>query len=362
MICGTSGLITRRTAVLRLAGVAGGLLATSRAAGEDLGCLQDQTVRWLVGYTPGGGYDAYARLVEPFLERALEARIMIQNLPGAAGAVALRTLADARPDGRTIGIFDGPGALWSVALRERGVPDPARDLTMLARVTRLQQMLVTGPRSGARRLDDLLALGRRRRLVFGATATSSQNFVTCAVTSRIFGLEVDYVVGYPGSRELTLALIRGDVDVISLNVESGLDAIGPEGITPLFLVAPEPVPYAQLERVPRLGAPSTLEPQRRDQFAGASADARELGDAIGTYLGFGRIVAAPAGLHDSVRRCLQHAVWTALRDPELAVAAARAQRTLAVATADQAQREMAAARAAIVRILPIAAAAARRAR
>lgn len=354
--------IPRRTALIRLTGVAGSLLAGGRLGAQGGTCLEGQTVRWLVGYSPGGGYDAYARLIEPFLERALRARIMIQNLPGAAGAVAVRSLADARPNGRTIGILDGPGALWSHAANEKGAPDPLRDLTILGRVARLQHTLVTGPRSGVRTMEELVALGRRRRIVFGATASGSQNFVSCAVLGRLFGLDADYIVGYPGSRELTLALLRGDFDAMSFAVESGLSVIGPDRIIPLLMVTPEPMPYAEFDGVPTLTGDYGRDHLRPSLFAVGPDEVRDLGAAIRDYLDFGRIVAAPAGVSDSLRRCLEDALLTALRDPGLAAAAVRAQRTLAIASASEVRSGAEHARAAVARILPIAADAARRAR
>jgi tripartite-type tricarboxylate transporter receptor subunit TctC len=354
--------IPRRAAMLRLAGIAGSVLAARPASARDDACIEGRTVRWLVGYTAGGGYDAYARLLEPFLEKATRARIMIQNLPGAAGAVALRTLAAARPDGLTIAILDGPGALWSAAANEQPTPDLARDLTILGRVARLQHCLVTGPRSGAKTIEELVGLGRRRRLVFGATAPSSQNFVTCTVIARIFGLQVDYVVGYPGSRELTLALLRGDFDAMSLSIESGLDAIGPDRVIPLLLVTPERLPWPQLQAVARLTGDGGLAGRRPDLFASEPAEVLELGAAIHDYLAFGRIIAGPGGISVALRRCLEDALRAALHDPGLAAAAARAQRTLAVADAAEARADVDRARAAVTRILPISAAAARGAR
>jgi tripartite-type tricarboxylate transporter receptor subunit TctC len=351
--------ITRRAALLRMSGAAAGWLTAGCAAGRDVACLEGRTVRWLVGYSPGGGYDAYARLVEPFLEKALGARILIQNLPGAAGGVALRTLADSRPDGQTLGILDGPGALWSLAMSEADAPDLERDLTVLGRVATLQHAFVTGPRTGAKTIEEFVGLGRRRRLVLGATAPNSQNFVSCAILAHIFGLEVEYVVGYPGSRELLLALIRGDFDGMSLSLESGLDAIGPDRVVPLLMVTPEPL--AEAGAVPGLGGDAGLERRRPELFAADPVEVGELVAAIRDYLEFGRVIAAPAGLPDPLRRCLEDAVWTALRDPGLAAAAARAQRTLAALDAETTRNGVERTRAAVARILPIATRAARRA-
>lgn len=353
---------TRREAVQGIAGFAGLWLLPGGDAAQARGCLSGQTVRWLVGYSAGGGYDTYARLIEPALERVSGARIMIQNLPGAAGAIAVRTLADARPDGRTLGIFDGPGALWSAASGEHGAPDPERDLTILGRVSRLQHALVTGPRSGATTMEAFIALGRRRRLVFGTTAINSQNFVTCAVTARMFGLDVDYVSGYPGTRELILAVIRGEIDGLSLDLESGLDAFGPQGIIPLFTASRDPLVHPLFKGILRFGAGGEMDRRTAALFATNHDEAWALGEAVSAFVGFGRLIGAPPRLPAALAQCLEDAVWNALSDPALTAAAERAQRTLAIASAVDTRREIGATRAAVSRIQPVATEAARRVR
>ena len=51
--------------------------------------FKDKTVRIIVGYGPGGGYDAYARMIAPYLSKTLAASVIVENLPGAGGIAAL---------------------------------------------------------------------------------------------------------------------------------------------------------------------------------------------------------------------------------------------------------------------------------
>jgi tripartite-type tricarboxylate transporter receptor subunit TctC len=71
-----------------------------------------KTVRLVVGYGPGGGYDLYARLIAPAIGRALSATVVVVNQPGAGGLTALDRVYRAEPDGLTIMIVNGtPSAL-----------------------------------------------------------------------------------------------------------------------------------------------------------------------------------------------------------------------------------------------------------
>ena len=85
-------------------------------AGEDCKLLAGQTVNWIVPSKPGGGYDAYSRLLQPFLEEHLKARIVIAN---HALVMTQTALASIHPD--------DPYALCARWLREaadRGAPEP----------------------------------------------------------------------------------------------------------------------------------------------------------------------------------------------------------------------------------------------
>ena len=53
---------------------------------------KDKTIKFLVGYGSGGGYDAYARMLAPHLSKVLDANVIVQNQPGAGGLVALTSL------------------------------------------------------------------------------------------------------------------------------------------------------------------------------------------------------------------------------------------------------------------------------
>lgn len=81
--------------------------------------LQDgDTVRIVVPYAPGGGYDAQARLAAPYVEMALRAqglpriRVIVENITGGAGAIATATVYTARPDGRTVLLLDPESSIW----------------------------------------------------------------------------------------------------------------------------------------------------------------------------------------------------------------------------------------------------------
>jgi tripartite-type tricarboxylate transporter receptor subunit TctC len=325
------------------------------------GCMRGRGIRWLVGWSPGGGYDAYVRLAEPLLERAWDAEIVIDNQPGAGGRSAAVVLSRARPDGRTLGIVDAPGLLWWAGTGDRTAPSLARDFTLLARIARPQQLIAAGARSGIRSLEDVVALARRRPVIFGVTAPGSQNFVTSAVTMAILGIDARFVAGYAGSREVLLGAIRGDFDLLSLSAETAIDQIGSGDVIPLAMVIPDGGATPGLPDIPALSGPGGIVQQRPDLTPNRER-ALALAETINQYLSAGRLIAAPAGLPDEMRRCLESGLQRVLPGRELLAAATRAGRTLSIAFGDELRRDVDSARAAVTLLQPVSADAQRRVR
>src|ERR1700736_3050409 len=93
----------------------------TRAQDAERAYFNGKTVRLVVGYGPGGGYDAYARMIAPHLSKALGASVMVENQPGAGGLVALNRIYTAVPDGLTMMIVNGTGAALSQLTEQVGV-------------------------------------------------------------------------------------------------------------------------------------------------------------------------------------------------------------------------------------------------
>lgn len=360
-------VLTRREALAGM--LLGWLLTGARGADAVSGyarrpaCdrLRGKTVRWLVGYSPGGGYDAYSRLLEPVLERELEARIVVHNLPGAAGLVAARTLASSAPDGRTLGILDGPGLLLANRRGLAGAPDLETDLMPLARIARLHPMLVTSGDGGIKTIDGLIERARSGPLVAGITGTFSQNFVNCAVSAYLFGLEIRFVAGFPGSTEVMLALARGDVDYATADADSVREEVASGRLAPILHLSRLPPPSgSRLDGVPHLAGDAGVATRRPEIFALGGPHLREVAEGLVAFTSLGRLLVGPRGLDPGLAPCIKQALGRALDHPEFRASAARARRSLDTASAPEVEREVAQASAAVAALLPIVEDAARR--
>ena len=164
----------------------------------------------VVGFTPGGTYDAMARLYARHLPRFLAGQptVIVRNMPGAGSLVAANHLYNAAPkDGTTLGIVGGNVALEPLL-------DPAKSSYDARRFAWI----------GGRSRDHILCLVwhtvpiatfadlARRSTIVGATGPGSRTLTNPRVLNDQAGAKLKIVSGYPGGSEITLALEKGEVE------------------------------------------------------------------------------------------------------------------------------------------------------
>lgn len=175
------------------------------------GGVLPQEIRLLVGFAAGGATDLLARRLQPLFERR-GIRLIVDNLPGGGSAIALTRVAQARPDGRTIGFASG-GLISLVASGE--VPLRLDQFTNLVRISQDPAILVVGAASPIRSVDDVVAGMRRAGGGFSAGAAGPEGTLghlnMNAIAASVGG---DYIyVAYPGAARIAQALMGGHLDL-----------------------------------------------------------------------------------------------------------------------------------------------------
>lgn len=334
-------------------------LASLPAAASPTACeaLAGETLRWIVPNTPGGGYDAYSRLLQPFLEKQLRATILVDNRPDAGGIVGAAAIRDAAPDGRTMGIINASGLL--AAGLDSSTPNPATDFTILARVLSNHTVVLTGRDSGIDSLDELLRLSAQRPIVIGVRDAGSASIFTVPVIAALLGMDYALVTGYVGNTARALAAIRGEVDLLVQNLDSTQRFIEDGELRPLLQVAGAPSAggpgpdYRMLAGVPALGGENGVAQQRALLTGRSREQALKQTRALAALIDAGRLVVAPPALPDVLRRCLETAVGAVLSSPELRAAAARAKLSIEPADAAKARTDILTAAEAMAELAPL---------
>ena len=347
---GLAGAISRRAFVAGWTGLAAGSLAACRRFPPDAltakqNCtLAGKQVQWIVPHAPGGSYDTYSRLLEPFLEEALKARIVVRNLPGASGIVAAGELSRATPDGSVLGILSGPGLLVASLAGVRVAPQPLRDFTILLRIARSRHVWVAGADSGLHSMRDVFDLSRQRPLLFATNNVGGTGFVSIVLTGQLLETRFEIVTGFQGSQAATLAALRGDVDLVSRSWESVAGRVRSGDLRPLLQISTSPINSDPLLRsIPLLGGLDGIAQNRAHHLGTDTELARQEAAALEKLLGGGKLIVGPAGMPGELRNCLAETLIRTLSRPDLRKAARALDQVLDVVEADQARRDLEAA-------------------
>lgn len=285
-------MISRRTALL--GGLAGSL--AGRAARAEWTPARPVTV--VVPYPAGGGTDVLARIVARELGAGLGANVVVENVPGASGAIGSRRVARAEPDGTTLLVTTNQTHATNISLmKDGGGYDPIRDFTTLGGLADLQHLLVVRKDLPARSVAELLALARgaAAKLTCASTGIGSASHLAMELFRARTGVEFLHVP-YRGAAPLLQDMVGGRVDLAFATVPTVLGQIQGGELRALAVASSKPSP-----QVP--GAPVLS----REGVAGVEADAW-----IAAF--------APAGLAAEIRARIAATMRAALARPEVAAA------------------------------------------
>jgi tripartite-type tricarboxylate transporter receptor subunit TctC len=191
----------------------------------------------IVPYSPGGGTDFLARMLQKPLSDILNRPVIIENKSGASGTIGTDYVAKAAPDGNTI-VFgnQAPNAIVP-AFRETPY-DPLNDLRPLTTVAFMPLVVVTSAEKGPKTLKELLQQGRQpgANLHYGSSGNGSIAHLTGHEFARQGKLMATHIP-YQGGGQVIPGLLRGDVR-ISFLTGSDIAAL-PGKITILGVTAPK---------------------------------------------------------------------------------------------------------------------------
>jgi tripartite-type tricarboxylate transporter receptor subunit TctC len=143
-----------RRKFLQLAAGGGALPAVPRMAGAQ--AYPSRPVRIVVGFPPGGGIDAIARLVAQWLSERPGQQFFIENRPGAGSNIATEAVVRAAPDGYTL-LAIWTGNAWNGALYGKLSFDFIRDITPVASIARTFGVMAINPSVPANSVPEFIA-------------------------------------------------------------------------------------------------------------------------------------------------------------------------------------------------------------
>lgn len=196
-----------------MAAVAASVMGLVQASAQADDYYKDKTISVTVGFGPGGGYDAYARLLARHWASHIPGRpqIIVQNMPGASSLKAVYHLRDvARSDGTVVAIFNFGQITNSIVNPPKNKVD-FRTFAWIGSMNRdvsvcyVWKQRFPGVKNAAE-------LGGAKNINYGLTGVGSASYFNQAILLGVFDTPLKQVKGYKSSKEKQIAIERGELD------------------------------------------------------------------------------------------------------------------------------------------------------
>ena len=276
-----------------LVGAAALALSLSSFAVDVANAYPDQPIKIIVTFPPGGSADIVIRALQPVVSETLRQTIIIENKAGAGGNIGIGAVAQAAPDGYTLGVAAAGVLTVNPHLNRAAMPfDPIKDLAPVTMLAEIPFVLVSSPQSGIVSVADLIAKAKAQPqgLSIGHGGNGTAMHLTSALFNQRAGVGIQ-LIAYRGTAPATTDVLAGHVPLAVLDIPASKQLIGDGKLTALGVSAAKRVVF--LPDVP------TLAEQGLNGF-----------ESVGW---FG--IVAPAGTPPEIISTLNAAFVKALSDP-----------------------------------------------
>jgi tripartite-type tricarboxylate transporter receptor subunit TctC len=172
---------------------------------------KDKTIRIIVGFTSGGLYDQYARLLARHMAKYIPGNpnIIVQNMPGAGSLTSTNYIYSvAKPDGLTLGM-PGSGIYLDQLLGRKEATFDVAKMVWLGSIDQRDLVLYMKADAPWKSIEDVM--GAKEQPKCGATGTSDLTSILTGIMDETLGVKFQEVRGYPGGVEIDLALEKGEI-------------------------------------------------------------------------------------------------------------------------------------------------------
>jgi len=281
------------------------------AAAQDAGdqFFRGRQINLIVGSSPGGGYDIYARLLSRHLSKHVPGNplVVVSNMPGAASNTAAAHIYNVAPkDGTVIGALQTSAVLDPLFGDAARAKHDASKFIYLGSATIDYYVCIARADAAVKSFKDVFS----RELIVGASqpGTSTRDFP--ALLNSAAGTRFRIVTGYPGTREITLAIEKNEVQGLCGFSWSSLSAQKPDWLKSGFIRVLVQEHDKGHPAVNSIGVPLAIDFAR-------SPETRRIMELIYSSETFGRPYLLPPGVPADRVALLRKAFMASLQDKEL---------------------------------------------
>lgn len=292
--------------------------ATARADSiSDFYAGKDITI--LVGYGAGGGYDLTTRLFANHFGKHIPGKpnVIVQNMPGAGSMkAAINVYSVAPKDGTVLGVFASSTALEPLFGNKAATYDP-RNYEWIGSLHRdiASCAIWKGAGQGVKNLPDLI--DAKKTVTFGATSPTAITSQHPLFLKNMFKANIKVIYGYKGTKDVSLAMMRGEVDGSCGMFESSVRSAYDQHIKAGELKVV--VQFGRDRKVPYFTDATQMYTMLK------TAEQKKVSDLIFQQTELARPLAAPPGTPKDRVAALRKAMLDTLKDPALLADAQRLQ-------------------------------------
>ncbi|WP_427185129.1 Bug family tripartite tricarboxylate transporter substrate binding protein [Bordetella bronchialis] len=268
-------------------------------ASDQEAAYPQRPVTLVIGYPPGGGADALARLLAQSMGESLGQKMIVQYKPGAAGNIGAEYVARTPPDGYTVFLGGRPNTIHKT-MYERMKYDFSRDLVPVGLVATMPFIMVSGTHAPMATVQDLVRLAKTypSALTCASDGVGTTSHLLCELLQQDMDIDMQHVP-YHGAASALTDVMGGRVDITIVDVASAVSNIQAGKLRPIAVMSGM--------RVPEVPYVPTME------------EAGIPGFDLGAWCG----LVVPAGTPPHVIVKLNQAINEALTDPALRDAMAK---------------------------------------
>jgi len=286
-----------------------------------------KTINLVTGFSAGGNYDLYARLLAEFIGKHIpgQPQVIVQNRPGAGSLNAAAYVIVVQPnDGLNIGLTANALPLDQL-LEGKDAKVDMKKVRWLGNLVELTSAVTVWHTSPVKTLEDL----KKREVVFGSTGPSGETYVVPIVLNDLLGTKIKMVTGYPGINEVMLGVERGEIDGRSgswSNVQQRPDWISEKKIVPLLQIGVRKHP--DLAKLPLLT--DVVQGERNKKIA----------ELISAVVAISRAPYLPPNTPEDRVKALRDAFDATMKDPAFIKAAADRNMELSPSSGEEVEKQM----------------------
>ncbi len=220
-----------RPALICCLAIVAALATTPNASAVD---YPARPIKLVVPYAAGGPTDVLGRLVADYLGRDLKQAVIVENKPGAQGAIGAEAVARADPDGYTLFVAAGSIIVLNPMLYKKLSYDPVKDFRMLALVTDLPVVMEIHPSVPAKTVAEFVAYAKQNpgKLNFGSAGTGGTIHLAGEMFKQMAGIEMTHVP-YKGAGPALTDLLSGNIQVMFDSMGTALPPVKAGLLRPL---------------------------------------------------------------------------------------------------------------------------------